>query len=57
MKNNDLKKIYSKQKKLERIIKRDRRRRRAQGIGALTGTITSLLFLHLVFGFGKKASK
>lgn len=37
-------------KKLKKIIKRDKRRRRAQGIGALTGTITSLLVLRFIFG-------
>ncbi len=43
------------QKKLDKIIKRDKRRRRAQGIGFITGTITSLLTLYLMFG--SKSSK
>jgi hypothetical protein len=38
------------QKRMEKIIKRDKRRKVAQGIGALFGTITSLLGIMLVFG-------
>lgn len=37
-------------KKMKKIIKRDRRRRRAQGIGALAGTLTSFAVIALLFG-------
>lgn len=37
-------------KKMKKIIKRDKRRRRAQGIGALAGTLTSFAIIGLVYG-------
>lgn len=45
------------QKKLDKIIKRDRRRRRAQGLGAIAGTLTSLLTLYMMFGWTIKKDK
>jgi hypothetical protein len=45
------------QKKMERIIRRDKRRKRAQGIGAAAGTITSLLVLGVMYGLGNKIDK
>ena len=38
------------EKKMKKILKRDKRRRRAQGIGALAGTLTSFAIIGLVCG-------
>ena len=38
------------EKKMKKIIKRDRRRKRAQGIGALAGTLTSFAIIGLLYG-------
>lgn len=37
-------------RKMKKMIKRDRRRRRAQGIGALAGTLTSFAIIGLLYG-------
>lgn len=38
------------ERKMKKMIKRDRRRRRAQGIGALAGTLTSFAIIGLLYG-------
>lgn len=38
------------ERKMKKMIKRDRRRRRARGIGALAGTLTSFAVIALLFG-------
>ena len=37
-------------RKMKKMIKRDRRRRRAQGIGALAGALTSFAIIGLLYG-------
>ena len=45
------------QKRLERIIRRDRRRKVSQGIGAAAGTALSLYVISLIFGGNTKKEK
>ncbi|MCQ2566911.1 MAG: hypothetical protein MJ127_00700 [Mogibacterium sp.] len=42
------------EKQMSKIIRRDRQRRRAQGIGAGFGVITSLAVLSLIFPESRK---
>ena len=40
------------ERNLKRLMKRDRSRRRAQGIGALAGVLTSVFAIGLLYGEG-----